>query len=102
MKTELNELLKRTYAPYSKVSVAAIVTTKDGKTFEGVNIENSAYPSGICAERAAIFAAVTAGTKVGDFASIDLTSNLEQKLYPCMACRQVMAEFFNSETKVRV
>lgn len=102
MQQKLKSLLDRAYAPYSKVNVAAIVTTKDGKQFEGVNIENAAYPSGICAERAAIFTAVTSGVRPGDIASIDLTSSLEQKLYPCSACRQVMAEFFDKDTKVRV
>lgn len=102
MQKELKELLNKAYAPYSNVNVAAILKTKDGKTFEGVNIENAAYPSGICAERAAIFTAVTAGAKPGDFVSIDITSSLEQKLYPCSGCRQVMAEFFNKDTKVRV
>lgn len=102
MQKELKDLLGKAYAPYSNVNVAAVLKTKDGRTFKGVNIENAAYPSGICAERAAIFAAVTAGARPGDFVSIDLTSSLKQKLYPCSGCRQVMAEFFNKDTKVRV
>lgn len=102
MDKKLSNLLTNAYAPYSKVHVAAILKTKDGREFMGVNVENSAYPSGICAERSAIFAAATAGVKPGEIDSIELTSSLEQKLYPCGACRQVMAEFFEPSTIVRV
>ncbi len=102
MEKKLTDLLARAYAPYSNVKVGAIVTTKDNQEFRGVNVENAAYPSGICAERVAIFGAITAGVRPGQIKSIDLTSSLEQKLYPCSACRQVMSEFFEKDTKVRV
>lgn len=97
---KFDSLLKNAHSPYSGVKVAAILKCKDGREFFGVNVENSAYPSGICAERSAIFAAVCDGVKFGDVERLDLTSSLEQKLYPCGACRQVMSEFFESSTIV--
>lgn len=100
MKTNLQELLKNSYAPYSKVNVAAVVVTKKGKEFPGVNIENAAYPSGICAERSALFAFATAGGRKGDIKELHLTSSTKQPLMPCGACRQVMTEFMDSKDKV--
>ncbi|VEU68141.1 cytidine deaminase [Mycoplasmopsis pulmonis] len=52
---ELKTLLEKSYSPYSKFKVASIVLDKGGKKFKGVNVENAAYPSGICAERSALF-----------------------------------------------
>lgn len=77
------------YAPYSKYKVGAAVLTESGKVYEGVNIENAAYPVTICAERAAIFAAVTNGDKKIKAVAV-VTENGGT---PCGSCRQVMAEF---------
>ncbi len=77
------------YAPYSGYRVGAALRTRSGKVFTGVNIENAAYPSGICAERVAIFKAVSAGER--DFETLMLVT--ENGGMPCGACRQVMAEF---------
>jgi cytidine deaminase len=78
---------ERAYAPYSKYKVGAAVLTRDGRVFEGVNVENAAYPLGICAERTAIACAVTAGYRPGDLEAIGITAS------PCGGCRQWLWEF---------
>ncbi len=83
------EARQRAYAPYSRYSVGAALRTKSGQVFTGVNIENAAYPAGICAERVAIFKAVSEGEKDFDVIAV-VTSNGGS---PCGSCRQVMAEF---------
>jgi cytidine deaminase len=75
------------YAPYSKFLVGAAVRTSDGRVFTGVNVENAAYPLGICAEKTAIACAVTAGYGPGDLEAIAITAS------PCGGCRQWLAEF---------
>jgi cytidine deaminase len=77
----------RAYAPYSGYLVGAAVRTRDGRVFEGVNVENAAYPLGICAERAAIACAVVAGSGPGDLEEIAITAA------PCGGCRQWLHEF---------
>jgi cytidine deaminase len=77
----------RAYAPYSNYLVGAVVQTRDGREFEGVNVENAAYPLGVCAEKSALVAAVAAGYKPGDFAAIGITAS------PCGGCRQWLHEF---------
>lgn len=77
------------YAPYSKYKVGASLLTASGKIYDGVNIENAAFPTGICAERVAIFKAVSEGER--DF--IALVCATENGGTPCGSCRQVMAEF---------
>lgn len=83
------EVRKRAYAPYSEYPVGAALLTRSGRIFEGVNVENAAYPSGICAERSAVFSAVTQGEKAFDTIVIASQNGGE----PCGACRQVLAEF---------
>jgi cytidine deaminase len=79
----------RAYAPYSGYAVGAALLTTQGKIYTGVNIENAAYPDGICAERVAIFRAVTEEDL--EFVAIAIcTANGGT---PCGSCRQVMAEF---------
>ena len=82
MEEKLDKLLKNSYSPYSKFSVAAILVCNDGEEFNGVNVENISFGATICAERSAIFSAVSA----------DIT--------PCFMCRQVMAELFNDDVKI--
>jgi cytidine deaminase len=77
----------RAYAPYSSYLVGAAVRTRDGTVFEGVNVENAAYPLGVCAEKSAIVAAVAAGYRPGDFEAIGITAS------PCGGCRQWLHEF---------
>jgi cytidine deaminase len=77
------------YAPYSNYAVGSVVLTDSGKIYEGVNIENAAYPTGICAERVAIFKAVSEGER--RFKAIVISTKNGGS--PCGSCRQVMAEF---------
>ncbi len=77
------------YAPYSKYSVGAALRTKSGKVYLGANVENAAYPDSICAERVAVFKAVTEGER--DFEAIAVVTR--DGGAPCGSCRQVLAEF---------
>jgi cytidine deaminase len=82
------------HAPYSKFRVGAVAVGADGETFAGANVENAAYPSGSCAEAAAINAAVSNG--VGTIAAVAVAcvdaTDIEGA-YPCGRCRQIMSEF---------
>ena len=84
-----NQVRKWAYAPYSKYQVGAAVLTESGCIYDGVNIENAAYPVTICAERVAIFKAVSNGEK--EFQAIAVVT--KNGGMPCGSCRQVMAEF---------
>ncbi len=77
------------YTPYSHYPVGAALLTASGKIYEGVNIENAAFPSTICAERVAVFKAVSEGER--DFSAIAVVTTNGGT--PCGACRQVLAEF---------
>lgn len=77
----------RAYAPYSTYHVGAIAIARDGRAFEGVNVENAAYPLGICAEKAAIARAVAEGCGPGDLEAVGITAS------PCGGCRQWLFEF---------
>jgi cytidine deaminase len=78
---------QRAYAPYSNYLVGAAVRMRDGKVFEGVNVESAAYPLGVCAEKSAIVTAVSEGYKPGDIEAIGITAS------PCGGCRQWLYEF---------
>ena len=84
-----NEARKRAYAPYSNYPVGAALRTKSGRIFTGVNIENAAYPHTMCAERVAVFKAVSEGET--EFEMIAVATNNGGS--PCGGCRQVLAEF---------
>jgi len=77
----------RAYAPYSEYLVGAAVRARDGRVLEGVNVENAAYPLGVCAERSALVGAVAAGYRPGDLEAIGITAS------PCGGCRQWLHEF---------
>lgn len=83
------DIRQRAYAPYSRYKVGAALLSNNGLVFEGVNVENAAFPSGTCAERAAVFSAITQGQQ--QFELIVIAS--ENGGAPCGACRQVMREF---------
>ena len=86
---------ERAYAPYSNYLVGAVVRTRDGRLFEGVNVENAAYPLGVCAEKSALVAAVSAGYRPGDIEAIGITAS------PCGGCRQWLHEFRVGEVSYR-
>jgi cytidine deaminase len=75
------------YAPYSRYRVGASVLTRDGRLFEGVNVENAAYPLGVCAERTAIAKAASEGVRPGEVEAIAITAS------PCGGCRQWLHEW---------
>lgn len=79
------------YAPYSNFYVGAALLTKSGKIFTGSNIENASYGATVCAERVAIFKAISEGEK--DFETIAIYTNSDKLSFPCGICRQVMIEF---------
>jgi cytidine deaminase len=81
------EVAQKAYAPYSNYLVGAAVRARDGRTFEGVNVENGAYPLGVCAEKVAISRAVVEGCRPGDLEAIGITAS------PCGGCRQWLYEF---------
>lgn len=85
----------RAYAPYSNYHVGAVARTTDGREFEGVNVENAAYPLGVCAEKSALVAAVAAGYGPGQVAAIGINAS------PCGGCRQWLHEFRIPEVSFR-
>lgn len=90
--------IKYAYVPYSHFPVSAILVTKSGELYSGVNIENASFGLTNCAERTAIFKAISEGVR--DFSEIIIYGETEKPISPCGACRQVMAEFFDKDLKV--
>ena len=84
-----NEASRRAYAPYSNYPVGAALRTRSGRVFTGANIENAAYPHTMCAERVAVFKAVSEGEREFEVIAV-VTPNGGS---PCGGCRQVLAEF---------
>lgn len=97
LENETKELLIQTalhvrrwaYAPYSHYAVGAAVLTASGKVYDGVNVENAAYPDGICAERVAMFKAISDGER--EIMAVAVVT--ENGGSPCGSCRQVLSEF---------
>ena len=81
----------RAYAPYSGFAVGAALLTESGSVYEGVNVENASYPVGICAERAALAAAVSHGER--RFAALAVIAASPDVCAPCGMCRQMLMEF---------
>lgn len=87
------DAMKYAYAPYSKFSVGAALLTQDDSIYTGCNIENASYGATICAERVAIFKAISEGQR--SFKKIAIVCSEGRKAYPCGICLQVMSEFFS-------
>ena len=103
-KTDFNYLVnaakvarRNAHSPYSKVRIGAAALTSSGKVYTGCNVENSSYGLSCCAERTAIFKAVSEGSR--DIVSIAVVGESEAFTSPCGACRQVMVEH-NPKMKV--
>ncbi|MGW5889102.1 cytidine deaminase [Priestia megaterium] len=89
---------KQAHVPYSHFHVGAALLTTDGKIYRGCNIENASYGLTNCAERTAIFKAVSEGDK--QFSAIAVVGDTDGPISPCGACRQVLAEFCDDQTQI--
>lgn len=86
------EARERAHAPYSRFRVGAAVRAMDGRIFPGCNVENAAYGLCNCAERTALFSAIAAGVRPGQFSALAVIGETAGPISPCGACRQVMFE----------
>lgn len=91
------EARENAYAPYSNFAVGAALLTGDGEVFTGCNVENASYGLTVCAERVALFKAVSRGKRT--FSAIAIAAGTDDYCSPCGACRQVLAEF-GGDTRV--
>ena len=92
------EVSKQAYVPYSHFPVGAVLLTKNGDIYTGVNIENASFGLTNCGERTAVFKAGSEGAR--DFKELIVYGQTEKPISPCGACRQVMAEFFEPDLPV--
>ena len=90
-----NENKSKSYSPYSKFRVASVLYTSDEKEYDGVNVENLSYGLSICAERSAIVSAISQGCKPESFYLFVVTTDREEFITPCGACRQFISEYKN-------
>ena len=100
MVEKLLELHKNSYTPISHFPVSSCVIMKDGKEFYGVNVEDASTRAGTCAERNAIFSAITAGYKKGDFKEVHVMISSGKIGTPCFVCRQMINELFDRDSKI--
>ena len=102
MKEKLLELHKHAYVPISNYPVSCVLKTNDGYYFAGVNVEDASTRAGTCAERNAIFNAITCGVKKGEIVEINvMTSSTNTIGMPCFVCRQMISEYCNKDCIVR-
>ncbi len=92
------EALDKAYVPYSHFPVGACLVTKEGHIYQGLNIENASYGLSNCAERTAIFKAVSEGER--EFQHLVVAGHTPEPIAPCGACRQVIAEFCEADMPV--
>ncbi len=100
---QLKQTMQRSYSPYSKITVVSAIRYLDQgieKVSFGVNVENASYGLSNCAERTAVFSAVTSG--LDEITQVYIMSNLAEPIMPCGACRQVLAEFIKQPEQTKV
>ena len=100
MKEKLQALLNNSYTPYYKYPVSSIILMKDGTEFSGVNVETSSPAAGICAERNALYSAITAGYKKGSVKEIHVMSKTEDDCFPCFICRHALNDLCDKDTLI--
>lgn len=100
MKEKLVELLENSRSDYFHFPVSAGIVCNDSRIFYGVNVETSSPSAGICAERNALFNAITNGVKKEDIKEICVMSN--NGVYPCFVCRQALIDYCNLDTKITI
>jgi len=93
-------VLENSYSPYSGIRIGAAVQCGSGHIYTGTNVENASYGATICAERAAILAAISAGEKVIE--KIAVTGDIDDYAWPCGICRQVIKEFASDDIRIAV
>lgn len=106
LKKQMNEAalsaLKHAYSPYSQKKIGASVLMTNGQVFSGCNIENASYGGTVCAERVAIWKAISESSNQEKITEVVVASLEDQPWPPCGFCRQVMAEFCTEDTIVRL
>lgn len=98
MKEKLQALLQNSQSNYYHFKVAAIIITKDNKEYKGVNVETSSPGAGICAERNALYSALSDGYKTNDFKELHIMADSSVK--PCFICRQALIDFTNQDMPI--
>ena len=96
------EALPNSYSKYSNFKVAAVLRMKDGSTISGVNVENASFGLTNCAERSALYAAYSKGYKKDDIVEILITTEQDEFVSPCGACRQVLRELVNEDVNIHI
>ena len=94
------EAMKLSYSPYSKFKVGAAIKFKNGKYIMGANVENVSYSLSMCAERVAIYKMISEGYNKDDIIEMAVVADTKAPIAPCGACRQVMLELLNKDTKI--
>ncbi len=97
---KLNKLMNNSRSDYFNFRVASIIVCNDLKEYSGVNVETSSPSAGICAERNALFSAITNGVKKDDIKEIHVMS--DNGVYPCFICRQALIDYCNKEVKIYI
>ena len=97
---QAREVAKHAYAPYSTYHVGAALLFQDGSVVSGVNVENASYSVTNCAERSAIFSAISQGKPMNEVVAVAVVADGVRIGSPCGVCRQAMAEFFAPNTPV--
>ncbi|HAN10146.1 MAG TPA: cytidine deaminase [Clostridiales bacterium] len=92
------EEMQKAYAPVTKLKVGSAILTENGEIYKGCNIESKSFGSLVCAERDAIFEAITDGNH--DFVAVAVVSSLGDETFPCGICRQVMYEFMSENVEI--